>query len=81
MFVGIALYRQHRATVALGPHLTEAGTNEMVSSEARASERGAAIVEWLGISALSVGLLVVIFQGMTAIGLDLVESIRSQLGL
>lgn len=79
MFVGIALYRQHRE-LASGPHITEADTNEIVS-EARASERGAAIVEWLGISALSVGLLVVIFQGMTAIGLDLVESIRSQLGL
>jgi hypothetical protein len=50
-------------------------------SEERRSERGAAVVEWLGISALSIGLLVVIFQGMEALGIELVASIRSQLGL
>ncbi len=66
MLLGLAVYKQNRQGRA---------------SEERRSERGAAVVEWLGISALSIGLLVVIFQGMEALGIELVASIRSQLGL
>ncbi len=66
MLLGLAVYNEHRKGSV---------------SEGRRSERGAAVVEWLGISALSIGLLVVIFQGMEALGIELVASIRSQLGL
>jgi hypothetical protein len=44
-------------------------------------ERGAGVVEWLGISALSIGILVVIFAAMETLGLDVVAQIRSSLGL
>lgn len=47
----------------------------------RRSERGAGVVEWLGISALSVGMLVVLFTAMEAVGLDVVTQIRASLGL
>lgn len=47
----------------------------------RSGERGAGIVEWLGISALSIGLLVAVFAALETLGLDLVASIRSSLGL
>ncbi len=47
----------------------------------RPGERGAGIVEWLGISALSIGMLVAVFAGLETLGLDLVASIRSSLGL
>lgn len=70
MFVAMAV-RAQSATIA---HLSD-------TQEGRESEKGAAIVEWLGISALSVAMLVVIFEGMTALGVDLVASIRGQLGM
>ena len=47
----------------------------------RVGERGAGIVEWLGISALSIGLLVAVFAGLETLGLDLIASIRTSLGL
>ncbi len=47
----------------------------------RLGERGAGIVEWLGISALSIGLLVAVFAGLEQLGLDLIASIRTSLGL
>lgn len=47
----------------------------------RSSERGAGVVEWLGISALSIGMLVVLFTAMEALGLDVVTQIRGSLGL
>ncbi len=47
----------------------------------RTSERGAGVVEWLGISALSIGMLVVLFTAMEALGLDVVTQIRASLGL
>lgn len=47
----------------------------------RSSERGAGVVEWLGISALSIGMLVVLFAAMEALGLDVVNQIRGSLGL
>lgn len=47
----------------------------------RTAERGAGVVEWLGISALSVGMLVVLFTAMEALGLDVVTQIRASLGL
>lgn len=47
----------------------------------RSSERGAGVVEWLGISALSIGMLVVLFTAMEALGLDVVNQIRGSLGL
>lgn len=67
MFVAMAMHRS-----ANNSEPAEGGLN---------NQRGAAVVEWLGISALSVALLVVIFRGMEDIGLSLVDSIRSQLGL
>lgn len=44
-------------------------------------ERGAGVVEWLGISALSIALLATIFTALNAVGLDLVEYIRTTLGI
>lgn len=58
-----------------------AGHLEPVGGELRLAERGAGVVEWLGISALSIGLLVVIFAAMESLGLDVVAQIRSSLGL
>ncbi len=69
MFVGLAVYESARSI------------RDGAVTANRSGERGAAVVEWLGISALSIGLLVVIFQGMEALGIELVASIRSQLGL
>lgn len=51
------------------------------SDRALRSERGAGVVEWLGISALSIGMLVVLFTAMEALGLDVVTQIRASLGL
>ena len=47
----------------------------------RRGERGAGVVEWLGISALSIGLLVAVFGALEGVGLDLVSMIRASLGL
>ncbi len=47
----------------------------------RSGERGAGVVEWLGISALSIGMLVVLFTAMEALGLDVIAQIRGSLGL
>ena len=47
----------------------------------RDSERGAGVVEWLGISALSIALLATIFTALNAVGLDLVDHIRTTLGI
>ena len=44
-------------------------------------ERGAGVVEWLGISALSVALLVGLFASLTTVGDALIASIRGSLGL
>lgn len=55
--------------------------NESRKNEPRKNERGAGVVEWLGISALSIGMLVVIFAAMEALGLDIVAQIRGSLGL
>lgn len=52
-----------------------------VEAADRSSERGAGVVEWLGISALSIGMLVVLFTAMEALGLDVVNQIRGSLGL
>lgn len=60
-------------------------TNDVASYESawwdRGGERGAGVVEWLGISALSIGMLVVLFTAMEALGLDVVTQIRASLGL
>lgn len=56
-------------------------SNESNVEHERLGERGAGIVEWLGISALSIGLLVAVFAGLEQLGLDLVASIRTSLGL
>jgi hypothetical protein len=47
----------------------------------RDRERGAGVVEWLGISALSIALLATIFTALNAVGLDLVDHIRTTLGI
>ncbi len=41
----------------------------------------AAVVEWLGISALSIAMIVVMFAALQQVGLDLVNDIRGSLGL
>ena len=51
------------------------------SVDTRLGERGAGVVEWLGISALAIGMLVVLFTAMEALGLDVVTQIRVSLGL
>ncbi|MEZ5230251.1 MAG: hypothetical protein R2710_27380 [Acidimicrobiales bacterium] len=51
------------------------------SSAPRATERGSAVVEWLGISALSIGMLVGIFAALEQVGLSVVEAIRGSLGV
>ncbi len=56
-------------------------TDDLAEGCDRVGERGAGIVEWLGISALSIGLLVAVFAGLEQLGLDLVASIRTSLGL
>ncbi len=47
----------------------------------RASERGSAVVEWLGISALSIGMLVGLFAALEQVGLSVIEAIRGSLGV
>lgn len=60
----------------------ELGQNaDRVVENDRRSERGAGVVEWLGISALSIGMLVVLFTAMEALGLEVVTQIRASLGL
>ncbi|MFT7597821.1 MAG: hypothetical protein ACI8TP_000741 [Acidimicrobiales bacterium] len=51
------------------------------SSTDRWSERGSGVVEWLGISALSIGVLVALFAALEGVGLDLIAAIRGQLGV
>lgn len=46
-----------------------------------ASERGSAVVEWLGISALSIGMLVGLFAALEQVGLSVIEAIRGSLGV
>ncbi len=48
---------------------------------ARSHERGAGVVEWLGISALAVTLLVGLFASLTTVGDQLIQNISSSLGL
>lgn len=54
---------------------------ELPDDGARPSERGAGVVEWLGISALSIAMLATIFTALNSVGLDLVDYIRATLGL
>lgn len=56
-------------------------TTSVDTRPGRLGERGAGVVEWLGISALSIGMLVVLFTAMEALGLDVVTQIRVSLGL
>ncbi len=51
------------------------------ATELRAGERGAGVVEWLGISALAVTLLVGLFASLTTVGDQLIQNISSSLGL
>lgn len=47
----------------------------------RRSERGSALVEWLGISALSIGMLVGLFAALEQVGLGVIDAIRGSLGV
>jgi hypothetical protein len=47
----------------------------------RSGERGAGVVEWLGISALSIALLATLFTALNAVGVDLIDYIRTTLGI
>ncbi len=44
-------------------------------------ESGQAVNEWLGLSALAIVAIVAIGAGLKALGVDVVDWIRSQLGL
>lgn len=59
----------------------EAMPEDQALAASRHRERGGGTVEWLGISALSIGLLVAIFAALESLGLRLIEAIGSQLGL
>jgi hypothetical protein len=63
--------------------MLEANTTNTRGADApeRTGERGAGVVEWLGISALSVALLATLFAALDAIGVDLVTYIRNTLGI
>ncbi len=61
--------------------LIETASQYQEPSERRASERGSAVVEWLGISALSIGMLVAIFAALEQVGLGVIEAIRGSLGV
>ncbi len=56
-------------------------TGDAEVSESRFDERGAGVVEWLGISALAVTLLVGLFGALTDVGDQLIAEISGQLGL
>lgn len=45
------------------------------------NEAGQATVEWLGIAALSIVAIIAIFAALQALGLDVIDSVRTQLGL
>ena len=60
-------------------HIPE--NDQITEAAARTEDRGAGVVEWLGISALSIGMLVVLFTAMEALGLDVITQIRGSLGL
>ena len=60
--------------------MQQAQTIDVEGSD-RPGERGAGVVEWLGISALSIALLATIFTALNAVGMDLVDYIRSTLGI
>ena len=47
----------------------------------RRGDRGSGVVEWLGVSALSIALLVGVFSMLEQVGLDMVGWIRLQLGV
>lgn len=47
----------------------------------RQSERGSALVEWLGISALSIGIMVGLFAALEQVGLSVIDTIRGSLGV
>lgn len=47
----------------------------------RRGDRGSGVVEWLGVSALSIALLVAVFAMLEQVGLDMVGWIRQQLGV
>ncbi|MCP3911203.1 MAG: hypothetical protein GY713_09640 [Actinomycetia bacterium] len=47
----------------------------------RSGDRGSGVVEWLGVSALSIALLVAVFAMLEQVGLDMVSWIRQQLGV
>ncbi|MCP5028949.1 MAG: hypothetical protein GY929_21965 [Actinomycetia bacterium] len=47
----------------------------------RRGDRGSGVVEWLGVSALSIALLVAVFSMLEQVGLDMVSWIRQQLGV
>ncbi len=79
---------EKRSAHCVGPERVENTMQEEENTTAvetvrvdRSSERGAGVVEWLGISALSIGMLVVLFTAMEALGLDVVNQIRGSLGL
>ncbi len=58
-----------------------ANSEKWFGGEGREAERGAGVVEWLGISALAVTLLVGLFASLTQVGEQLIQNISGSLGL
>ena len=57
------------------------GYRNRVSTEEVDPESGQAVNEWLGLSALAIVAIVAIGAGLKALGVDIVDWIRGQLGL
>jgi hypothetical protein len=49
------------------------------SGQRRSSERGAGVIEYLGLAAMAVGVIVALMAGMTDIGSTVLDSIRDMI--
>jgi hypothetical protein len=58
-----------------------AAVADRLTDELRRDERGAGVIEWMAIGALSVAAIVVINAALTNLGLDIVHWARGQLGI
>ncbi len=54
-------------------------THSRTWSERRTAERGAGVIEYLGLAAMAVGVIVALMAGMTDIGSTVLESIRDMI--
>jgi hypothetical protein len=54
-------------------------THSRTWPERRTTERGAGVIEYLGLAAMAVGVIVALMAGMTDIGSTVLESIRDMI--